>query len=237
MLISDNVLQDQHPIKTYVRRQSRMTDIQKEAIKKLWPLYGLELSSTLLDFQKLFKRDTSKILEIGFGMGHSLLAMAKQFPESDFIGIEVHLPGIGALLAEIEKQSLNNIRIFNEDALLVLKQCIPDASLDKILIFFPDPWPKRRHHKRRLIQNETIKLIQQKLKSGGILHLATDWEDYALQMMKIISTESSLINLAGEGKFSLRPAWRSLTKFEMRGEKLGYTIYDLIFKKTVSAHN
>jgi len=219
------------PIRSFVRREGRMTPSQERAFNILWQQYGLELQNQRLDYQQIFGRTAPCVLEIGFGMGQSLLQQAQQNPHQDYLGIEVHRPGVGALLAGIEKYNLQNIRIFCADAVEVLKQCIPDASLDLIQIFFPDPWPKRRHHKRRLIQADLVNLLHNKLKFMAKLHLATDWQDYADQMLTVLSDASGWKNLAGENQFSPRPPERPLTKFEQRGEKLGHGVWDLLFEK------
>lgn len=221
-------------IKSFVKRDSRMTASQRKAFQKLSPLFQLNLQpeSSFLNFLEIFQREAPCILEIGFGSGQSLLQIAKEHPEENFIGIETHLPGIGALLVGIEKNHLTNIRFFYADAVEVLNQSIPNESLETIQIFFPDPWHKRKHHKRRLIQTELVNLLVAKLKSKGKLHLATDWEDYAKQMMKVISLNEQVINLAGHGKFSDRSSQRPVvTKFEARGEKSGRVIWELQFAK------
>ena len=171
------------------------------------------------------------MLEIGFGMGQSLVAMAAAAPEKNFIGVEVHLPGVGRLLHSMEDEGVDNIRVYCHDAVEILNDCIDDASLDTVQIFFPDPWHKKRHHKRRLIQPDFVDLLCRKLKPGGVLHLATDWENYAEQMMEVLSANTQLRNQAGEGEFAPRPDHRPLTKFERRGERLGHGVWDLLFKK------
>ncbi len=218
-------------IRSFVRRQGRITASQQTAIDALLPTYGLNPAQGMLDFQSIFNRSAPVVLEIGFGMGQSLLQMAQATPEQDFIGIEVHWPGIGALLNGIEQNQLQNIRVFAGDATEWIQHCIPDASLARILIFFPDPWPKKRHHKRRLIQPKFIALLRQKLKAGGTLHLATDWGDYAMQMMTVISQIDGFINVAGPGEFTPRPNYRPMTKFELRGQSLGHSVWDLLFIK------
>jgi tRNA (guanine-N7-)-methyltransferase len=217
------------PIRSFVRRQGRMSDAQNEALKTLWPEYGLELPSAPYNFATIFSQQGPLCLEIGFGMGESLVEMAKADPNKNFIGVEVHKPGIGNLLIQIAKHKLGNIRIFNTDVNDVLLKAITNQSLDALHIFFPDPWQKKRHHKRRLIQPEFSQLLRVKLKIGGILHLATDWEDYAHHMMKVLSNIDGFVNVAGHGHFSLRPDYRPLTKFEKRGEKLGHKVWDLLF--------
>lgn len=219
-------------IRSFVRRDGRLTDAQQQAIATLWPTYGLELTHASLNYSATFAREAPRILEIGFGSGHSLLAVAKAYPEKDFIGIETHKPGIGTLLLNMHAHNVSNIRLYYADAVLVLSQCIPDNSLTMIQIFFPDPWRKRRHHKRRLIQPEFVARLAQKLQSGGELHLATDWEDYAKHMMTVLSCEPSFENAVGVGKFSDRSCHRPvITKFEERGERSGHPIWDLRFIK------
>lgn len=218
------------PIRSFVRREGRMTPSQTKAFNTLWEKYGVEFTQQLLDFETLFARSAPCVLEIGFGMGQSLAQQAEQYPEKNYLGIEVHRPGVGALLAAVENKQLTNVRVICADAVEVLKQAVPDASLDLIQIFFPDPWPKRRHQKRRLIQPNFIDLLRRKLKTGGCLHLATDWQDYAEQMLAVMTAASGWENLAGENQYSPRPADRPLTKFEQRGERLGHGVWDLLFK-------
>jgi tRNA (guanine-N7-)-methyltransferase len=219
-------------IRSFVRRDGRLTDAQQQALTTLWPEYGLELTEGPINYPDVFKRTAPRILEIGFGSGHSLLAAAIAYPDKDFIGIETHQPGIGALLLNIKVQEINNIRLYYADAVEVLAQCISDNSLAMIQIFFPDPWRKRRHHKRRLIQPEFVAVLANKLQVGGELHLATDWQDYAKQMMKVLSSSTAFVNAAGEGKFSDRSSLRPvITKFEKRGERSGHLIWELQFVK------
>jgi tRNA (guanine-N7-)-methyltransferase len=207
-----------------------MTDAQRRVLSDCWPQFGLKQEESMIDFKKIFGRDAPCFLEIGFGSGHSLLEIAKTHPEHDFIGIETYQPGIGTLLLGIEESQIQNIRIYYADAVEILEQCIPDNSLAGIQIFFPDPWPKRRHHKRRLIQPEFVKLVTKKLKLNGMLHLATDWEHYALHMMTVLSAESQLENNVASGQFALRSSQRPvMTKFENRGERSGRPIWELQF--------
>ncbi len=218
-------------IRSFVRRDSRLTEAQRDALRTLWPQFGLPLTDEPVDFFTVFHREAPRILEIGFGSGQSLLATAKAHPGHDFIGIETHQPGIGALLLNIHIEQLTNIRIFYGDAVEVLKQCIPDRSLHGIQLFFPDPWPKRRHHKRRLIQAEFVKLLITKLKQGGELHLATDWQDYAKEMMRVLSDLPELVNRAGAGHFAQRSSQRPIvTKFEGQGKRAGRVIWELQFE-------
>lgn len=218
-------------VRSYVRRQARFTPGQKQALLELWPTYGLELTEQPLDYVEAFKRQAPIVLEIGFGMGTSLLEMAKAAPEKDFIGIEIHNPGVASLMRNLQEQNIANVRIFKVDAHDVLDRCIPDDSLTQVLLFFPDPWPKKKHHKRRIVQAEFVELIHRKLKTGGIFHLATDWQDYAKQMLLVMSEANGFINRAGMNNYAERPAHRPLTKFEARGQKLGHGVWDLIFAK------
>lgn len=216
-------------IQSFVRRDGRMTEGQRHAYEKYWPHYGLA-TDKIADFSALFQRDAPCVLEIGFGSGQSLLAMAKQYPEQNFIGVETYLPGIGALLHGMELQEVTNIRIFYADAVEILNQCIASESLDTIQIFFPDPWPKRRHHKRRLIQPEFVNLLMSRLKPKGTLHLATDWEHYAKHMMAVLTNANDLENLAGKECYANRSSQRPIvTKFEQRGQRSGRAIWELYF--------
>lgn len=217
-------------IRSFVRRDGRMTEAQKRALEELWPQVGLELKSGQCDFTQVFQRQAPRILEIGFGSGISLLEMAKAHPEQDFIGIETYQPGIGSLILGMQLQQINNIRIYYADAVEVLEQCIPIQSLDTVQIFFPDPWPKRKHHKRRLIQTPFVNLVVSRLKPGGTLHLATDWEHYAKQMMQVLSNVDELENISGVGQYSNRSSQRPVvTKFEQRGTHSGRQIWELQF--------
>lgn len=213
----------QYRIRSFTLREGRFTKAQREAIKQLFPIYGLALDDGKLDFQQIFGRAAETILEIGFGMGDTLVAMAEQNPQKNFIGVEVFRPGIGSILQQIHAKQLKNIRIIHHDAVEVLQNYIADNSLAGVQIFFPDPWPKRRHHKRRLIQVEFIKLIQQKLKSQGFLHIATDWEDYAKHVKKI------LVRVEGFIEKNIESFNRPITKFEQRGKKLHHQIWDMAF--------
>lgn len=221
-------------IRSFVRREGRITRSQQRALEELWPRYGLE-TGPRLDLDRLFGRQAPHTLEIGFGNGASLAAMAEQEPDTDFIGIEVHRPGVGHLLLELERRGLKNVRIICDDAVQVLKNCLPDESLDRVLLFFPDPWPKKRHHKRRIVQPAFIELLARKLKSGGILHMATDWENYAGHMLAVMAQTEAFRNCAGRGNFSQRPAYRPATRFEQRGQRLGHGVWDLLFERMPAA--
>ncbi len=218
-------------IRSFVRREGRLTKGQQRALNELFPTYGITLQQGALDFDALFGRQASRILEIGFGNGASLAQMASNHPENDYLGIEVHRPGVGNLLLQIEKLELTNIRISSDDAVEVLEQQIPDALLDAVYLFFPDPWHKKKHHKRRIVQPAFAQLIHRKLKPGGIFHMATDWENYAEHMLEVMTAADGFQNTAPEGKYIARPEYRPLTKFEQRGHRLGHGVWDLIFKK------
>jgi tRNA (guanine-N7-)-methyltransferase len=224
-----NETQKRRPIRSYVLRTGRMTPGQQRAYEENWGRWGLEHRDELLDFEATFGRPGERVLEIGFGMGQSLVDMAAAAPQRNFIGIEVHKPGVGRLLHTMAERDVDNIRVYCHDAVEVLRDCIPDGSLDPIQIFFPDPWHKKRHHKRRLIQPAFVNHLVGKLKPGGTLHLATDWENYAEQMMAVLSATEGLRNSQPAGQFAPRPEYRPPTKFELRGERLGHGVWDLIF--------
>jgi tRNA (guanine-N7-)-methyltransferase len=212
-------------VRSFVRRQGRMSPIQKYALDVLWKKYGLEIKNSPIEMGE------KCILEIGFGMGQSLIQQAQQNPATDFIGIEVHRPGIGAVLVAIDEHDLKNIRLFCADAIEVLTHCIPNNSVDKVQLFFPDPWPKRRHHKRRLVQPTFVELIRQKLKPAGVFHLATDWQDYAQHMLTVLTIAPGFKNVFGEKQFAPHSIDRPATKFEQRGKNLGHGVWDLLFIK------
>lgn len=221
----------EHRIKSFVLRQGRMSKSQQRALEQNWSEFGLELKDELLDFQQLFGREAPTIMEIGFGMGKSLAEMAEANPQQNFIGIEVHRPGVGALLKLVEEKGLTNVRVFNDDAIEVLKKRIPKNSLDGVYLFFPDPWHKKRHHKRRIVQPAFAQTIADHLKTGGRFHMATDWEDYAEHMMAVMSAAKDFRNTHPDRQFTPRPDYRPLTKFEQRGQRLGHGVWDLIFEK------
>jgi len=223
-----------HRIKSFVLRQGRLSAAQQKAIDSQWPKYGLTVSDELLDFTTLFGRDAPTIVEIGFGMGKSLAEMAQENPQQNYIGIEVHRPGVGALLKLVEEKNLTNIRVYNHDAIEVLENCIPKNSLAGVYLFFPDPWHKKRHNKRRIVQPAFAQTIASHLKTGGQFHMATDWEDYAVHMMQVMSDAKNYQNISGEKQYTPRPDYRPLTKFEARGHKLGHGVWDLIFEKLES---
>nr|WP_241505938.1 tRNA (guanosine(46)-N7)-methyltransferase TrmB [Parahaliea mediterranea] len=208
-----------------------MTDGQKRAFEAGWARWGIDYSPAPVDLDALFGRAGRRVLEIGFGMGRSLATMAAADPAANFIGVEVHTPGVGRLLHTLADEEIDNVRVYCHDAVEVLQHCIPEGALDTVQVFFPDPWHKKRHHKRRLIQPDFVALLVSRLKPGGVLHLATDWENYAEQMMDVLSANAQLENTAGAGAFAARPAHRPLTKFEQRGERLGHGVWDLLFRR------
>ena len=216
-------------IRSFVKRPGRMTEGQKKAYAEQWPIYGLSVSDGMLDYSAKFKRSAPVVLEIGFGMGASLAQMAVADPDSDFIGIEVHHPGVGKLLQLADEQQISNLKAYEHDAVEVLEQCLPDNSLQRIQIYFPDPWHKKKHNKRRLIQPAFVQQLRQKLAVGGVLHLATDWENYAEQMLEVLSEAEGFENTVGNGEYAPRPEYRPKTKFEARGERLGHGVWDLLF--------
>ena len=223
--------ENRRPIRSFVLRTGRMTPGQQRAYDENWELWGLEHSAGVLDFDGCFAAPGRRVLEIGFGMGQSLVAMAAAEPGTNFVGIEVHRPGVGKLLHSMAEQGVGNIRVYCHDAVEILRDCIEPGSLDSIQIYFPDPWHKKKHNKRRLIQAPLVAQLVTRLKTGGTLHLATDWENYAEQMMAVLSAETRLSNVHGDGEYAPRPDYRPLTKFEQRGERLGHGVWDLIFSR------
>lgn len=222
--------------RSFVRRASRITEGQARALKCEWQRYGLARETGLLNYEQIFQREAPRLLEIGFGSGQSFLALAKAHPDKDFIGIEPHRPGVGAVCLGIERDRLSNIRLYCDDAIDVLQTCIPSLSIDSIQIFFPDPWPKRKHHPRRLIRKEVVSLLVDKLKIGGTLHLATDWADYARQMLVVLSQEPRLLNMADQAGFACtRSPYRPvITKFEQRALREGRAIWELQARRVIS---
>ncbi len=218
-------------VRSFVRRQGRLTLSQQNALETAWPIYGVPFSPELLNLQTLFNRDAETVLEIGFGNGDALLHMAQQHPATNFMGIEVHRPGIGHLLQYIEQNEIQNIRVFCHDAIDVLKHQIPDHSLDRLHLFFPDPWHKTRHQKRRIVQPDFALLVAQKLKPGGLFQLATDWKKYAEYMLKVLNASPVFDNLSTDNTFVPRPETRPLTKFEQRGHRLGHGVWDLLYQR------
>ncbi|WP_293267545.1 tRNA (guanosine(46)-N7)-methyltransferase TrmB [Neptunomonas sp.] len=219
-------------VRSFVKRAGRTTEGQEKALEEVWPVMGLEIKNGSVNFTEVFGREAPVVLEIGFGMGDSLLEMASREPSKNFVGIEVHSPGVGRLLSNANEEGLTNIRVYAEDAVEVFKQCVPDNSLDTLQLFFPDPWHKKRHHKRRIVQPDFAQSIRKKLKVGGYFHMATDWENYAEHMMEVMSAAEGYKNKMGDGQYSPQPEWRPVTKFQRRGERLGHGIWDLMFEKT-----
>jgi tRNA (guanine-N7-)-methyltransferase len=219
------------PIRSFVTRGGRITPAQERALATLWPKYGAECGQEPLALAALFGREAPRTLEIGFGNGDNLLALAAAHPERDYLGIEVHRPGIGRLLLGLEERRLANVRVVCQDAVEVLERSIAPASFAEILVLFPDPWPKKRHHKRRLIRPPFVASLARALASGGVLRCATDWQPYALEMLATLAAAPELANLAAAGGFVPRPAERLPTRFEQRGTRLGHEVWDLAFRR------
>ena len=221
------------PIRSYVLRHGRLTPAQARALQQVGPRFMVPFAPQPLDLDALFGRRAPRILEIGFGNGETTAAMAQIQPEVDFLGVDVHAPGVGALLLRLQALGLGNVRVVQHDAAEVLREMISPGALNAVHVFFPDPWPKRRHHKRRLIQPPLVALLASRLAPGGIVHLATDWEDYAHQMLAVASAEPLLANTARD--YAPRPDTRPLTRFERRGERLGHGVWDLVFERRLGA--
>jgi tRNA (guanine-N7-)-methyltransferase len=222
-------LREPRSIRSYVLRQGRITDAQRAARERLLPRFGIPFTGEPLDFASVFGRNAPTILEIGFGMGETTAEIARANPQTDYLGVEVHGPGVGSLLRLIEAHALSNVRIVQHDAIDVLTTMIAPESLAAIHVFFPDPWPKKRHHKRRLLQPEFVQLLATRLPSGGYLHIATDWQEYADWTLAILREVPTLKNT--DENFASRPAYRPLTKFERRGLRLGHVVRDIVFSK------
>ena len=220
---------EHRPIRSFVLRQGRVSNAQRQALEKLMPEYGISLGTEALDLEQIFGRSAPVFLEIGFGMGETTAAIAKAHPQNDYLAVEVHTPGVGSLLKQIKELSLTNIRVLQHDVVELLRQGLPPECLAGVHIFFPDPWPKARHHKRRLLQAAFVALLCRHLKSGGYIHAATDWQDYAEQILLVFSGEPQLVNTAVD--YAPRPLYRPLTKFEQRGLRLGHGVWDLVFRK------
>ncbi|GAB2904013.1 tRNA (guanosine(46)-N7)-methyltransferase TrmB [Microbulbifer echini] len=218
-------------IRSYVIRAGRMTEGQRRAFDTYWVQYGLSLFDGPLNPLEAFGREAPLALEIGFGMGDSLLAMAQAEPDKNFIGIEVHPPGVGRLINNAGKAGVENLKIYMADAVDVLNDCIGDATLDRFQLYFPDPWHKKKHHKRRIVQAEFVRLICSKLKTGGAMHMATDWQNYAEHMLEVLQAEPLLENTSSTNDYVERPEWRPETKFERRGQRLGHGVWDLVYRR------
>lgn len=235
-IISDFNEQESVPrrICSFVRRQGRLTKGQQHALNTFWPMMGINYQAQLLDLNAIFGRVAPLTLEIGFGMGASLVTMAAAYPKQNFLGIEVYLPGIGACLASAQEAGVSNLRVMYYDAVEVLEQMIQDESLARVQLFFPDPWHKTRHNKRRIIQVLFVELVGRKLANGGVFHMATDWQPYAKHILAVMSDAAFFRNLSLTGDYVPRPASRPLTKFEQRGQRLGHGVWDLMFEKGLS---
>lgn len=222
-------------IRSFVIRGGRITEGQEAAFKQWWPSYGLSLFSGTLAENGGLRESAPLIVEVGFGMGDSLWQMVKQAPEADFVGIEVHPPGVGRLINNAGKDELTNLKVYMADATDVMTDCIADNSIDRFQLYFPDPWHKKKHHKRRIVQPEFVNLIVQKLKPGGIIHMATDWENYAEHMIEVLKEISGIACLGGEDGYAEKPSYRPHTKFEARGERLGHGVWDILYQKIASS--
>ena len=217
------------PVRSFVLRQGRMSPAQQRALDTLLPRLGIAYAQEPLDFPTVFGRRAPVILEIGFGMGETTAAIAGAHPQHDFLGLEVHGPGVGALLNRVDAAGLANVRVIQHDAVEVIAHMIPVDSLAGIHVYFPDPWPKKRHHKRRLLQPDFVHALAQRLTPGGYLHAATDWEEYAQEILSTFAAAPLLENTVAD--FAPRPAWRPETKFETRGLKLGHGVWDIVFRR------
>jgi tRNA (guanine-N7-)-methyltransferase len=216
-------------VRSFVLRQGRMSPAQQHALDTLWPRFGLDYAPHALEFAEAFGRDAPRVLEIGCGMGETTAAIAEAHPELDFVAVEVHAPGVGSLLRHVAARGLNNVRVVRHDAVEVVAHMIGSESLAAIHVFFPDPWPKKRHHKRRLLKPAFVHELARRLAPGGVLHVATDWEPYAEEILATLAAEPLLANTATD--FAPRPATRPLTKFEARGLKLGHGVRDIVFRR------
>ncbi|XQW84227.1 tRNA (guanosine(46)-N7)-methyltransferase TrmB [Thalassotalea piscium] len=218
-------------VRSFVKREGRLTNAQARALELHWDTMGLNHEDGLINVNQLFGNEQPIVLEIGFGMGKSLVEMARNAPELNFIGVEVHKPGVGACIALAKEEGIENLKVYEHDAVEILANCIPDASLTKVQLFFPDPWHKKKHHKRRIVQPEFVEAIRQKLKIGGIFHMATDWQNYAECMLDDMKVAPGYNNLSETNDYVPRPDSRPLTKFENRGQKLGHGVWDLQFER------
>ncbi len=218
-------------IRSFVVRGGRMTEGQQKAYDANWAVYGLEVSNGRIVYEEVFGRQSDVVIEVGFGMGASLVEMAKNAPEKDFIGIEVHPPGVAKLMMLAAEAGINNIRVYCHDAIEVMADALPQGEAATFQLFFPDPWHKKKHNKRRIVQPVFAQQVRNILKTDGVFHMATDWEPYAEHMMEVMEAQENYENVAGKGHYHPRPDWRPLTKFEQRGERLGHGVWDLIYKK------
>ncbi len=219
-------------IQSFVKRSGRLSKGQSLGLNELWSNFGIDVDSSTLDFEEIFSNQNDVTLEVGFGNGDSLLEMAIQEPNQNFLGIEVYEAGVGRLINEANKKNVGNLKVIKEDAVEVLENNVADDSISNFQLFFPDPWHKKRHHKRRIVQMGFLDLLSKKLKSNGTAHIATDWQDYAEHIMETLESHPHFKNLAGDHIYSERPEYRPLTKFENRGQKLGHGVWDIIFRNT-----
>ncbi|AEF53498.1 tRNA (guanosine(46)-N7)-methyltransferase TrmB [Marinomonas posidonica] len=235
--IQDSELPESNPqepakkrtIRSFVVRGGRMTEGQQKNYDANWAMYGLSLEDGRIDYKTVFGRESEVVLEVGFGMGASLAEMAKNAPEKDFIGIEVHPPGVAKLMMLAKEQGITNLKVYCDDAIEVMAKCLPEKAASCFQLFFPDPWHKKKHNKRRIVQPLFAQQVANVLKTGGQFHMATDWQPYAEHMMEVMEEQSLYQNAAGKAQYYPRPEWRPLTKFENRGEKLGHGVWDLIY--------
>jgi len=218
-------------MRSFVLRGGRLTEGQKRALDQLWPRFGITEGGGTLDFDQLFGNTGTVVLDIGFGNGESTWRMALDRPDQNYLGVEVHRPGVGHLLLKIEQHQLENVRIACEDAVEFLRQRVADGSLGGVRLYFPDPWPKKRHHKRRIVQPGFVRLLADKLALDGVFHVATDWTEYAEHVLTVMASDGTFENVSASGGYCPRPAWRTVTRYEERGKKLGLPVYDLIFRK------
>jgi tRNA (guanine-N7-)-methyltransferase len=224
-------MQTQRHIRSFVLRAGRTTPAQERALTELWPFYGVDLGADAVDLDVIFGRRAPRCLEIGFGVGEVIGSLAEKHPHIDYVGIEVHRPGVGRLLLRAAQVNARNLRVICHDAVEVLRDKILDGSFDEILVFFPDPWHKKRHHKRRLIEPAFVESLAAKLRSGGVLRLATDWQAYAEQMLSVCNSSPRLASLSMDGTYVTRPGFRPPTRFERRGARLGHGVWDLAYTK------
>lgn len=230
--MTDQSQRPHRPVRSFVLRGGRLTAGQQRAFETLWPRWGIEPQKTPLELAAVFGNDNPVYLEIGFGNGASLVQMASDHPERNYLGVEVHRPGVGHLLLQLEAAGCRNVRVIRQDALEVLEHMLPADALAGVYLFFPDPWHKKRHHKRRILQPALLDHLARVIRPGGVFHAATDWQDYADHMLAVLSADARRFeNLAGPGRFAPRPPDRPLTKFEQRGQRLGHGVWDLLFAR------
>ncbi|MGH8211809.1 MAG: tRNA (guanosine(46)-N7)-methyltransferase TrmB [Rhodanobacteraceae bacterium] len=218
-------------IRSFVLREGRITTAQQRAFEQYWPRFGIDYEGKRRDLDALFDRRAPRVLEIGFGNGEALAWASERDPDRDYLGIEVHRSGVGRLMNALAARGARNVRFWNHDAVEVLENEIPLASLDEVRIWFPDPWHKKRHHKRRLVQSAFVRLLASRVKLGALLHLATDWADYAAQMREVLDADPAWRNRNGGDGYARRPPWRIETRFEQRGQRLGHDVFDLLYDR------